>query len=93
MTATCPSYATFGQDLVKKLLKSDLIFTWNGFTRQGDEAGKLAIFFLCLCTYKSNAAKMMQKEIFHFMSVFWVHLYITEMIGFTPRVFYERFCN
>ena len=49
MIATCPSYAISDKDLAKKLLTSNQNFIWNGFTLQGDEAGKLPIICLCLC--------------------------------------------
>ena len=33
------------RDLVQKLLMSNRILTWDCLTQQGDEAGKLPIFF------------------------------------------------
>ena len=60
---------------------------------QGDEAGKLRIFFyVCVfnvCYYESNAAKKEAKrDFFLITTVFGVKE--ERMIGFTPRVFYDR---
>ena len=36
------------KDLVQNLLTSNENFTWNVFTMQGDEAGKLPFLFVCV---------------------------------------------
>ena len=49
------------KDLVKKLLMSNQIFTWNDLTQQGDEARKQLIFFdvcmLIVFPHETNVTK------------------------------------
>ena len=52
-------------DLVQKLLTSNRNFTWNWFTLQGDEAGKLAFFYVCVFNvfpYETNAANLTKSD-------------------------------
>ena len=81
------------KDLVKKLLMSNRLFTWNELTLQGDEAIKLSIFFMFVCLMYFLKSRMLQKkeaerDFCYFSTVF--RNKQKEMIGLISEVFFDR---